>query len=129
MAVEACYNVPSYKVVKLGVIVTSFSRLFALIVLSAIVTTLVGCNSNEVTQNVEVTIEQNDAGPQEPAANDTINPLLNIGGILAIVAIGFFAMLGFSFRFRVPLRIVVLVVACLAMLFIMIGLQLPALQA
>ncbi len=105
----------------------SLPRYFALFVLAALVSTLAGCNSHEITQNVEVTIDQSDAGPQEPAANDTVNPLLIVGGGMAIVIIGYLAMVGFSFYFRVPIRVVVMTVLVLAILVIIIGILLPTL--
>lgn len=103
------------------------SKFIALILLATLVLTLAGCNSNEITQNVEVTIDESDVGPQEPAANDTVNPLIVIGGGMAIVIIGFLAMVGFSFYFHVPIRVVVMTVLILAIMVIMIGIFMPAL--
>ena len=104
--------------------VTCLSKSFALILLTVLLSTLAGCNSNEVTQNVEVTIDQSDVGPQEPTVDDTVNPLLIVGGGMAIVFIGFLAMVGFSFYYRVPIRVVVTSVLVLAILAIAIGMHL-----
>ncbi len=83
---------------------------------------LAGCNSNEITQNVEVNIEQSESGPQETAANDAVNPLLIIGGLLAIAVVGYLTMLGISFRFGVRFSDVVKLVITLAIMAVAIGL-------
>ncbi len=114
---------------KLGDVVISLSRFLAFIVLAMLVSTFTSCNSNEITQNVEVTITESDADPQEPAGNDTLNPLLIVGGGMAIVIIGFLAMVGFSFYFHVPIRVVVMTVLVLAILVVTIGILLPTAPA
>ena len=56
-----------------------------------------------------------------------VNPLLVVGGGMALVVIGILAMYGFAFRFRIRIEKVVAIVLILAVLLILGGLLLPVL--